>query len=203
VITAYAQLRAPFDGVITGRLADPGALMPAATGSTYSDQPLLELSDTDRLRVAVYLGQDDAAAVDVGDEATIALPGGNVATAKVSRLSRELDARTRTMLVEIDLDNRSLHVYPGAFVQVQLKLRPHVQPVIPEEALITRGDKNFVAVVQGHTAHLVPVQVAQLDGKTVELLSGVTAGEKVALNAGDDVVDGQTVDPVEEPIGLR
>jgi membrane fusion protein (multidrug efflux system) len=203
VTTSYAQIRAPFDGVITGRFADPGALLPAATGSTTSAQAVLELSDTDRLRIAVYLGQDDAAVVNSGDAATIQLPGGESVSAKVSRMSRELDSRTRTMLCEIDLDNRQLHLYPGAFVQVKLELKPQSHPVVPQEALILRGDKSFVAVVRDRVAHLVPVKVGVADGKTVELLSGVSPGEKVAVNAGEDVVDGQTVDPVEQPIGLR
>ena len=203
VLQGYAQLRAPFDGVVTGRYADPGAMLPAATGATASAQPVLEISDTDRLRVFVYLGQDDASMVEVGDPATLTLPGGRRVEAKVSRMSRNLDPRTRTMEAEIDLDNRELRLLPGTFLQAKLTVKGQNNPVVPAAALISRKDRLYVARIDGKTAHLVPVEVGHSDGKKVQLLSGVAPGAQVAVNAGDALDDGMTVDPIAAPTEAR
>src|SRR5256885_2846733 len=118
VMKGYEILRAPFDGTVTARYADPGALLPAATGSTSSAQPLVEIAQLDKLRIALQLGQEDAARVRVGDAASLQVEqGAPPLTARISRLSQSLDARTRTMLCEIDLTNPPAGLYPGAFVQ--------------------------------------------------------------------------------------
>ena len=93
-LKSYEELRAPFNGTVTARFADPGALLTAA-------QPLVEFADVDHLRVAVQLGQDDAALVHPGDPVTLELSSGTF-PAKVSRISSAIDSKTRTMLAEID-----------------------------------------------------------------------------------------------------
>src|SRR5207253_3116298 len=102
---AYEVIRAPFAGTVTARYADPGALLQNAANSQTSALPLVTISQTERLRVYAYLDQRDAPFVHVGDGADVrllerpgvALPG------RVSRLSSELDPKTRMMLIEIDL----------------------------------------------------------------------------------------------------
>lgn len=197
-LQAYEEIRAPFSGVITRRYVDPGALLPAATGSTQAAQPVVDIADMDRLRVFVYLGQDDAALVREGDEATVTMDQrpGEALTTKVARLSRSLDPRTRTMLCELDLDNAKAGIYPGEFVHVGIKLRARPYPMIPSEALIARGDKLRVAVVRDGRAHLVPVQVGQDDGRSVQIVSGLSGGEQVAINAAGELEDGAPVQPV-------
>src|SRR5438309_10587410 len=97
----YQVLRAPFDGTVTARFADAGALLPAATGSTTSAQPLVEVAQLDRLRVALNLSQEDAARVRVGDPVSLQLSTDEAPLqARISRLSKALDPRTRTMLCE-------------------------------------------------------------------------------------------------------
>lgn len=194
-LKAYEEIRAPFAGVVTARFADPGALLPAATGSTQSAQPVLEVSDMDKLRVYVYLGQEDAARVRDGDAVQIAVDGSSGApiAAKVTRITRALDPRTRTMLSEIDLDNREGQLYPGQFVHVQLQLTGGSHPRVPTQALISRGDKLSVAVVRDGKAHLVPITVGHDDGSTVEVLSGLSGGEQVAVNAAGLVSEGAPV----------
>ncbi|PTL75201.1 efflux RND transporter periplasmic adaptor subunit [Vitiosangium sp. GDMCC 1.1324] len=195
---AYGTIQAPFAGVITARYADPGALLPAATGSTQSAQPVVEIADMDRLRVYIYLGQEDADAVREGDPVTLTVdqrPGLSI-QAKVTRMSRSLDARTRTMLCEVDIDNHELGLYPGSFVHATLHLQARPWPLVPAEALFTRGEQLFVAVVKDQKAHVVPVKVGQHDGRTAQILSGLQGGELVALNAGSEVKDGGPVDAV-------
>ncbi|HEY0777271.1 MAG TPA: efflux RND transporter periplasmic adaptor subunit [Gemmatirosa sp.] len=186
----YETLRAPFDGVVTARFADPGALMQNAASSQTAALPVVTVSQLDRLRVFVYLDQVDAAAVRTGALATItdnARPGVQV-PARVTRVSGTLDPRTRKMLAELDLDDRGGQIVPGGFVQVTLDLPATPRAEAPVDALITRGTASFVALVDGAAGttarlHLVPVTVAGNDGRVVTFASGVSVGQRVALNA--------------------
>jgi RND family efflux transporter MFP subunit len=194
VMKSYEILRAPFDGTITARYADAGALLPAATGSTSSAQPLLEIAQVDKLRVALQLGQDDAARVRVGDQVTMRVePDEPPIVAQISRLSQSLDPRTRTMLCEIDLPNPPEGLYPGAFVQTSITLRGSPRPLVPTDALITQSGQMFVATVQDGRVKFQKVRLGSDDGSTVEVLDGLHGGEYVALNLGTDVPDGSPV----------
>ena len=194
VQVAYEVIRAPFDGAVTGRYADPGALLPAATGSTTSAQPLLEVAQLDRLRVALNLAQDDAARVRVGDPVTLQIaPDAPPITARVSRLTRNLDLRTRTMLCEIDLVHPPEGLYPGAFVDAQILLRGAQRPLVPTDALVGKGGKIFVPTVQDGRVHFAQVRLGVDDGARVEVLEGLRGGELVALNLASDVADDSPV----------
>ena len=196
----YDTLRAPFDGTVVARYADPGALLPAATGSTSSAQPLLEIAQLDRLRVALQLGQDDAARIRAGDAVSLQIdPGKPPFVARISRLAQSIDPRTRTMLCEIDLTNPPAGLYPGAFVQTSITLRGSPRPLIPTDALISQAGKMFVATVKDAHVKLQPVRLGTDDGTTVEVLDGLRGGEYVALNLGTDVVDGSPVRAQETP----
>ena len=191
---SYQVLRAPFDGTITARYADPGALLPAATGSTSSAQPLLEIAQLDRLRIALQLAQDDAARVQVGDAVKLS-PGGDEAplTAKVSRIAHALDARTRTMLCEIDLPHPPAGLYPGAFVVASIALHGAARPLVPADALLGKSGQLYVpTVLEGHV-HFQHVRLGLDDGANVEVLEGLRGGEVVALNLATDVPDGAAV----------
>jgi RND family efflux transporter MFP subunit len=191
---SYQVLRAPFDGTVTGRFADPGALLPAATGSTSSAQPLLELAQLDQLRVALQLAQDDAARVRVGDAVTLRIaPDSPPVTAKVSRVSRSLDPRTRTMLCEIDLPHPPVGLYPGAFVDASIVLRGAQRPLVPTDALVGKGGQIFVPTVQDGRVHFNKVRLGVDDGARVEVLEGLQGGELVALNLTSDVPDNAPV----------
>lgn len=195
----YEILRAPFHGTVTARFADPGALVQSATTSETTALPLVTLSQTDRLRVYVYLDQRYAALVRIGDRAEISdasrpeirLP------ASVSRISGELDSRTRTLLTELDVQNRRGLVLAGSFVQVSLKLRTAPAVEIPAEALLMKGEQAFVAVIASrNTVSFRPVTIGDSDGKTVRLSSGLDDGEQVVLNPGFGIEDGEQVQPV-------
>ena len=201
----YEVVRAPFTGVITHRYADPGSLLPAATGSTQAAQPIVEISQLDKLRVQVYLGQNDAALVKVGDAVRIVMDQRPdvVVDAKVSRLSKSLDIRTRTMLAEIDVDNRKTSIYPGEFSHVKLVLTSRAYPIVPTDALIYKEQKVLVATIHDKTAHFVPVVTGTDDGKIVQITSGLQGGEIVALSASADIEDGSPVQPIDEKAPLR
>jgi len=195
----YRTIRAPFDGTVTARFADPGALIQAATNAQTGAIPIVTVSKTDRLRIYVYLDQGSAALVRVGDPALLRVPErpGFVRKAAIARVTGELAPRTRTMLTEIDVDNADGAILPGSFVRVSIRVKTPPLPEIPVEALVTRQDKAFVPVIDGG-GHLRyrPVNVADDDGKSVRLLDGVTVGERVALNVGNEVEDGAQVQVV-------
>jgi RND family efflux transporter MFP subunit len=197
----YRMLRAPFAGVVTARYADPGALLQSATGSQTSALPVVRVAQVDRLRVFIYLDQIDAGLVHLGDAVEVALPDRpeTRAVAKISRVSGELDPKTRTMLAEVDVDNAQGLFPPGAFLRVSVHFRAPVRSEIPPEALLVRGAKTFVALIgPDDRVKMQPVTVLQHDGDRVQIL-GVQEGERVAVALGDSADDGQRVQPVNLP----
>jgi RND family efflux transporter MFP subunit len=194
---SYETLRAPFAGTVTARFADPGALVQNASSAQTSALPLVTISTVDRLRVYAYLDQHDAADVRAGDPVEIAVPGrGLTVHGSVARVAGELDPKTRTMLVESDVDNRASQIVPGSYVSVSLELSSAPQIELPVEALLTREGKTQVAVVgDGDRVQLVSVTVASDDGTSVRLASGLSGGERVALDLGDRAHEGQKVQP--------
>ena len=193
---AYESIRAPLNGTVTARYADPGALMQNAATSQTNALPVLTVSETDRLRVFVYLDQGDAAEVRPGTRAIITSQDHPeiVVPASVTRLSGALDAKTRKMVAELDVDDRDGRIVPGGFVQVVLDVASPARPEAPAEALVVRGTSTYVGLIDSTShVHLVPVTVASNDGKTVMFASGVKVGQRVALSLGGTVSDGALV----------
>jgi RND family efflux transporter MFP subunit len=195
----YELIRAPFTGTVTARYADPGALVQNAEGSQTSALPVVEVGTTDSLRIFVYLAQRDAADIRRGAPVTITDPSRPDvhAIGSVTRYTGELDPNTRTLLAEIDLSNRKGTIVPGSFVQVSLSVAGPRYLEIPAEALIIRETKKYVAVItpDDHVSYR-EVHVLDTDGVTVRLIDGVREGERVALNLGDSVDEGQHVQTV-------
>jgi RND family efflux transporter MFP subunit len=196
---SYETLRAPFRGTVTARYADRGALVQNATNSQTSALPVLTVSQNDRLRVFVYLDQRAAGSVQVGDPVEIRVPEhpGVIRNGKVTRLSRELDVKSKTMLAEIHLDNANHEIIPGSYVSVSLRLSSPRLVEIPFEALVFRGTAPFVAVVDSEMrVKYRPVKIADQDGQKAQLLDGLSEGELVALNLGESISEGDKVQPV-------
>jgi RND family efflux transporter MFP subunit len=198
-LQGYKVLRAPFAGTVTARYVDPGALVPAATGSTQAAQPLVDVADLGRLRVLVFVQQDAAPFLRAGDPVTIAIdqrPDLKIA-ARVTRISQALDPRSRAMLCEIWLDN-TYHLYPGTFVHVTLRLETPSLPMIPSSALVIHGNRPSVAVIRDDRVHFVAVRPGVDDGRTVQVLEGLKAGDRVAVQIPAEIADGAVVEPVEQ-----
>lgn len=201
-LKSYEQLRAPFSGTVTARYADPGALIQNAATSQTSALPVVEISETSRLRIYVYVDQAHAPFVRRGDAVTIldqAQPTLKV-EARVTRTSGEIDPKTRTLLVEVDVDNPHNRILAGSFVQAELKVQTPRYIEIPSDALIVRGTQTVVAVVTAeNTVKFTQVVVADQTGETARLLSGLDEGEHVARNLGERVAEGGKVQPVTRP----
>jgi RND family efflux transporter MFP subunit len=194
----YRVIRAPFDGIVTARFADPGTLIQSAATGQSGAVPIVAVAKDDKLRVFVYVDQGSAASVRPGDAATITVaerPGWS-RKASVSRTTGSLSPRTRTMQTEVDVENTDGAIVPGSYVDVELAIEVPRLLEIPAEALITRGDKTQVAIVHDGTVHYRAVVVANDDGQVARLASGVAEGDRVALNLGSEVEDGSAVQEV-------
>jgi membrane fusion protein (multidrug efflux system) len=197
---SYQAIHAPFAGIITARFADPGALVQNAANAQTSALPIVTVAQPERLRIYVYVGQRDASYIKAGDLAEVSMPDRPALKlrGRVARTSGQLDLRTRTLLVEIDLDNKKGDIVPGSFVSVTLVVRTPREVEVPVEALVVRGTQTLVAVVSpDHTVHYRRVVLASDDGTRARIQSGLGVGELVALNLGDSVVDGALVQPVQ------
>lgn len=198
-LQAYEQVRAPFDGVVTARYVDPGALVAAGTSSNQAVQPLFDFVDMRTVRVQVYAGQDDAADIHPGSPVSITLPDdpGHPIEAKVTRTAQGVDPRTRTMLVEIDVPNEPVRLYPGSYVNVKIRFPGKRTPLVPGEALAWRGDALYVARLEADSrVKLVRIQPGEDDGRRVQILSGLQGGEQVVLNPSAELSDGDRVQPL-------
>ena len=197
-LKSYEQIRAPFDGVVTARFVDVGALAQNSTTNKTSNQPVLTIADDTKLRVDVYVEQRDVPFVHVGDVADVA-DGANAdrkVQARIARTSNELDPRTRTLFVELDVDNADHFLVPGSFAYVTLHVPMQSYPQIPMAGLIVRGTRTMIASLNpDETVRMRPVKVASTDGIRAMLAEGVSVGDRVAINLPDEVGDGGRVQP--------
>ncbi|PCC68280.1 RND family efflux transporter, MFP subunit [Nannocystis exedens] len=194
-LRGYQQIVAPFDGVVTRRLVDAGALVgPAAAGGVG----MFEIADVSKLRVLVDVPDSHAADVKVGNAAELYSPRDPTRTVKgvVTRTSGVLETRTRTLRVEIEVPGDE-GVLPGSFVYARLQVpRARPVPTIPASALVVRKEGTLVAKVREGTVTLVPVKLGRDLGKEIEVLEGVAAGDEVVLQPPDTLESGQAVEVV-------
>ncbi|MCW3128435.1 MAG: efflux transporter, family, subunit [Bacteroidetes bacterium] len=193
----YQQVRAPFTGTVTARFVDPGALIQNANNSQAA-QPLITVSQLGKLRIYVYVEQRDAGFLREGYPVVISLtekPDMQV-KATVTRMTGALDVRTRMMTVEIDLDNKDNAIIPGSYVQVRIS-GPQTkasQIQVPATALVFHKGKALVAVIDKDTIlHFKSIKVGENTGDKVTILEGLNEGDRVALQVGESVLDGQKV----------
>ena len=198
-LVSYESVTAPFDGVITARNVDVGTLVTAGgtPGSPGLSGELFHLEQTDTLRVFVDVPQDSAAGVSTGTAVyltTQQYPGRRFA-AHVARSAGAIDPVTRTLRVEIDVDNRDGALLPGAYAQAHL-LVPSAAPAfeLPVSALLYRPNGVTVATVDanGRTA-LKTVQIGRDFGTHVEIVAGLGATDRVIDNPGDAITAGEAV----------
>lgn len=198
-LKSYERVIAPFDGQVTTRFVDPGALVQNATTTQTAAQPVVTISDDTRLRIDAFVQQDVAPFVHVGDTAQIvdAANTGRSKTATVTRVSGQIDPRTRTMLVEVVMDNKDHFLLGGSFAYMTLHVPVSSATQVPVGAMISRGNDQFVAVVGSDSRlHYIKVSVASTDGDTVRLVGGIKPGTRLAVDAPDQASEGSLVDPV-------
>jgi membrane fusion protein, multidrug efflux system len=194
-LDAFRRIVAPFAGRVVRRNVDVGALVSA--GNSGTGRELFALAQTDPLRLVVAVPQSYVAAVQAGQEVGIQLPDqpGRKITGKVARLAGAIDSATRSMQVEIQVPNPKGQLIPGAYAQVSIALNS--QPgalLVPPNALIFGSEGPLVATVDGEgRVGIKPVVLGRDFGKSVEVLSGVSAKDRVVANPGDGLQAGEQV----------
>jgi RND family efflux transporter MFP subunit len=193
-VQGYRVVKAPFDGIVTLRNVDVGALVNA--GSTL----LYRIAQMGVLRTYVNVPQSNSDSIHVGQTAQLTvsnLPGRKF-SGTVARTANSLDPNSRTMLVEVQVQNKDGVLLPGMYALVDLS-SPRANPpvLLPGDALIVRADGTEVAVVRpDNTIHLQRIQIGRDYGDKLEIISGLQPGDLVIANPSDTIREGVKVDPV-------
>jgi RND family efflux transporter MFP subunit len=194
-VQGYRLVKAPFDGVVTVRSVDVGALV--NTGSTL----LFRIAQTDKLRTYINVPQTSASSVRVGQPAALTVSNlpGRVFHGNVARTANALDPANRTMLVEVAVPNPDGALFPGSFAEVTLSAsRTNLPLAVPASAILFRTDGAQVAVVQpDNTLHLQKIVVGRDYGDRVEILQGVDDGATILAAPGDAAREGVKIIPVD------
>jgi RND family efflux transporter MFP subunit len=190
---AYQRIVAPFDGVVTRRNVDVGSLVQAdATSGTF----MFTLTQSDVMRIRLYVPQDAAIGVKPGVDAVVRVPEipGQVFTGTVARIADAQDPATRTLMTEIDVSNSDGELSPGVYCTVELKV-PRRTPslIVPAGAIVFDRDGLHVLVVENGVAHSRKITEIRDLGTEVEVSEGVKQGDQVVLNPPVDLEDGSKI----------
>jgi RND family efflux transporter MFP subunit len=191
-LQSFEEVYAPFDGVITARNIDTGQLIDPGAG-----KELFHLQAIQTLRVYANLPQVYSANVKPGAKVDLTFTehGGKIYQGTLVRTADAIDPASRTLLVEVDVDNRAGELLPGSLAQVHFKT-PAAGPtfIVPAAALIFRKEGLRVGtVINGSVAHLVPVVIGEDDGANVQIVTGLSIGDQVIQDPPDSLIDGEKV----------
>jgi RND family efflux transporter MFP subunit len=197
-LEGFKRITAPFDGVVTARKTDIGALINVGSGT---GPELFAVADVHQMRVYVRVPQSFSAEISEGQKATLTLPQypGQTFDAKVLTTSNAINTESRTVLVELVAANPDGKLWPGTFATVRFDLPPDSRVVeIPASALLFQQAGLQVAVVgPDDRVKLKAVELGRNFGTTVEVLSGLSVDDRVIDSPPDSILDGQRVKPVE------
>lgn len=203
-LQSFERITAPFDGVITARNLDIGQLVTSAgstttpgAGTVDSSKAVFVISAIERLRVFVNVPQVYAPDAKNGVIATLNLPQypGRSFRGKLVRTSDAVDPATRTLLAEVDVDNRTGELLPGSYTEVHLNVSSGAPALtIPVSAAILEPDGLHAATVDSSNhAHIVRITPGRDYGSSIEVLGGLAPGQKVIANPPDSLTDGEEV----------
>jgi membrane fusion protein, multidrug efflux system len=194
----YTKVRAPYDGTITARFADPGALIQVATSSSSGAIPLFTIMNLETVRVYANVPQEDTPWAKIGIPAVLTvkeLPG-RLFTGTVTRTTRALDPSTRSLLIEVDLPNSDRALQPGTFGELTLQLRNSPDAlVVPATALISQGQSTLVFIIDQEKAVQRKIMTGLSDGRWVEIVEGLNGTENVVVVGKSKLVEGATARP--------
>ena len=191
----YSKITAPFDGVVTQRYANYGALMQAGTTSTQAT-PLVRLSDENLYRLVIPVPESDVKYIHIGDPVEVRVPSeGKTVKGKVARFAIDVSGATRTMHTEVDIPNPNNQFVPGVYAEADIMLNHNGSAtVVPLQAVDHAGDKAsvMVATADNHIeSRNVTLGIQMPD--YVEIASGLTPGEQVVVSDRSGLKTGQTV----------
>jgi RND family efflux transporter MFP subunit len=192
-LQSFERIIAPVAGVITARNTDIGALIQA---DTTSPKEIFHLSAIQKLRIYVPVPEVYASSVKIGDKVDVTLDAfpGESFSGTLVRNADAIDTTSRTLNVEVDVDNQSGRLMPGAYAFVRLKVPSSAGAVaIPSNALLFRSEGLRAGVVRNGRVQLTPISIGQDYGSSVEVLSGLSPEDAVIVNPSDSLADGAPV----------
>jgi len=193
-LQAFQKIYAPFDGVITARNIDIGDLINA--GSNGPGKELFHMAAIGQMRVYVEVPQMNSRSAMPGTPAELAVPEipGRRFAARVVRTSDSMDVASRTLKVEVDVDNPQGVLMPGEFVEMHFKLPAPVNSLtVPVNALLFRSEGMSSAAVRDGRVVLLPVTIGHDYGDSLEVTSGLRPDEQIIVNPPDSIANGQKV----------
>jgi RND family efflux transporter MFP subunit len=193
-LQSFEKVYAPFDGIITARNTDIGALIDA--GANTQPRELFHITAIRTLRVYVSVPEVFSRAARSGAAAALTLDEfpGQIFHGTLVRNANSIDIASRTLLVEVDVDNPTGQLLPGAYVFVHLKLPDETRSVtVPSSTLIFRKEGLQIALVRNDKAELVPVKIGRDYGSTVEIVSGLQPADAIIVDPSDSLVAGMPV----------
>ncbi len=192
----FKRVVAPFDGVITLRKVDPGALI--SSGSQMPTLELFQLAKIDKLRIYVNVPQTFARFLSSGQKAEVYVPEmpDKIFEGTVTNIAGALDPSTRTRQTEVRIDNKTHELLPGMYAQVRVTVKRDEEWItVPGTALVPRNDGTYLVVVKDGSAHFNKIEIGRDFGDSVEVKRGLAGGETVVLSPPVDLVDGEKVEP--------
>ncbi len=197
VLSDYSVVTAPFTGVITKRYADTGSLIQAGTASNTQAMPVVRLVQSDLLRLRMPVPETDVSYIHTGGEVQVRVQAtGETFTGKIIRFSRALDSATRTMVVEVDVENPALTLSPGMYAQTEITLQQRSAALtIPAEAVVHGENGDYVLAVDNSQVVKKNVTLGIQGPDKVEILSGLAEGETVVLSGQTNYQAGEKVRP--------
>jgi RND family efflux transporter MFP subunit len=197
-LTGYTRISAPFRGVITNRYADTGALVAAGTSSSTQAIPVVRLAEVSKLRLVLAIPESAAAQIRLGDKVRVRVEAlQRDFEGKVARFAAALDQQTRTMETEIDFENADGRLLPGMYAETKLVLRGKKNVLtVPLEAVSRNGSDATVLTLNAQNAiEEKRVTLGMEDGTRVEILSGVSEGERAIVGSRSQFRAGDRVQP--------
>ena len=197
-LTNYEQIVAPFTGVVTMRYADTGSLIQAGTTSDTQSMPVVQVAQSDLLRLRMPVPEGDVPYIHQGGKVQVNVNAtGRSFTGTIVRFTRSLDTDTRTMLTEVDVPNPDLVLSPGMYAEATIQLDQKSDALIlPAQAVVQSGDQIYVLVV--NAANQVEKRAVTLGIQTAnqdEIASGLREGERVIASGQTNYQAGETVSP--------
>ena len=188
----YLTVKAPFEGVVTERVLHPGALAGPGSGP----KPILRLEQVSRLRLVVAVPEAEVSGIVRGARARFTVPAypGIPFAAVVARLPRSMDAATRTMPVELDVDNGGGRLAPGMYPEVEWPVRAGRRSLlVPASSIATTTERSFVIRVREGRAEWVDVRRGVTAGERVEVFGPLQPGDRIVRQASDEIRNGSPV----------
>ena len=202
-LEGYLTISAPFAGVITTRNVHPGALVgPTGSGGVATNAPLIRLEQTDHLRLMVPVPEAYTGEIVLGQRVAFTVPAfpGQAFHGAITRVAHSIDVKTRTMPVELDVENTSGQLTSGMFPQVDWPVqRSRPTLFVPVKAVVTTTELTFVIRIQDNTVHWVRVQKGLPVGDMMEVFGDLQAGDYVAVRGTDELRPGTTVAMIPAP----